>query len=61
MTFANSLDLDQARQNVGPDLDQSVWHSDGIPETQVLISINLFDTQMVFLKLRWYSWKNFLK
>ena len=23
---------DQARQNVGPDRGQSVWHSDGIPE-----------------------------
>ena len=25
MTFANSLDPDQARQNVGPDLDPNCW------------------------------------
>ena len=30
ITFANSLDPDQARQNVGPDLDQTVRHNDGI-------------------------------
>ena len=30
--FANSLDPEQARQNVGPDLFQAVKHSDGIPE-----------------------------
>ena len=24
--FVNSLDQDQARQNVGPDLDQTDWH-----------------------------------
>ena len=34
ITFANSLDQDQDRQNVGPDLDRS----------------KLFDTLMVFLK-----------
>ena len=26
-TFANSLDLDQDRQKIGPDLGQTVWHS----------------------------------
>ena len=29
--FANSLDPDQALQNVGPDLDPNFGHSDGIP------------------------------
>ena len=32
ITFANSLDPDQARQNFGPDLDSKRWHSDGISE-----------------------------
>ena len=32
ITFANSLDPDQAWQNVGPDRIQTVWHSDDIPE-----------------------------
>ena len=27
-TFENSLGPNQERQNVGPDLDQTVWHSD---------------------------------
>ena len=31
ITFANSLDPDQARQNVGPDLEPDCW-TDGIPE-----------------------------
>ena len=31
ITFANSLDSDQVRQNIGPDL-YSNWHSEGIPE-----------------------------
>ena len=26
ITFANSLDPDRARQNLGPDLDQTNWH-----------------------------------
>ena len=30
--FANSLDPDQDRQNVGPDLDPNHWHSDSVPE-----------------------------
>ena len=30
--FVNSFDPDQARHNVGPDLDPTVRHSDGIPE-----------------------------
>ena len=30
--FANSLDPDQDRQNVGPDLDPNRGHSDSIPE-----------------------------
>ena len=32
ITFANSLDPDQARQNVGLIWIQTVRHSDGIPE-----------------------------
>ena len=32
MTFANSLDHDQDRQNVGPDLDQNQLPSDIVPE-----------------------------
>ena len=32
ITFANSLDLVQNRQNVGPELCPTVWHSDSIPE-----------------------------
>ena len=32
VTFANSLDPDQARQNVGPDLDPNCLTLDGIPE-----------------------------
>ena len=32
ITFANSLDPDQAQQNVGPDLDPNCLRSDGIPE-----------------------------
>ena len=32
ITFANSLDPDQNRQNVGPDLDPNVWHFDSVPE-----------------------------
>ena len=31
-TFANSLDTDQDRQNVGPDLDQNCLISDSVPE-----------------------------
>ena len=31
LTFANSLDLDQVRQNIGPGLDLN-WHSDNIHE-----------------------------
>ena len=31
LTFANSLDLDQIRQNIGPGLDL-IWHSDNIHE-----------------------------
>ena len=31
MTLANRLDRDHTRQNLGPDLDPTVWHSDGIP------------------------------
>ena len=27
LTFANSLDPDQARQNVGPDLGPNCWYS----------------------------------
>ena len=30
--FANSLDPDQARQNVGHDLDPKLFDSDGIPK-----------------------------
>ena len=30
--FVNSLDPDQARHNVGPNLNPTVWHSDSIPE-----------------------------
>ena len=33
INFTNSLEPDQARQNVGPDLDQTVWQSDLFPET----------------------------
>ena len=32
ITFANSLDPDQAPQNVGPDLDPNCYDTDGIPE-----------------------------
>ena len=32
--FANSLDLDQARQNVRPDQDQTFWYPDGIEKIQ---------------------------
>ena len=32
IAFTNSLDPDQAQQNVGPNWIQSVWNSDGIPE-----------------------------
>ena len=32
MTFANSLDPYQARQNVGSDLDPNCWHLDDNPE-----------------------------
>ena len=32
ITFANSLDADQARQDVGLIWIQTVWHSDGTPE-----------------------------
>ena len=32
ITFANSLDPDQARQNVGPDLDPKWFDIDGNPE-----------------------------
>ena len=32
VTFANGLDPDQARQNVGPDLEPSCLLSDCIPE-----------------------------
>ena len=32
ITFANSLKPDQARQNVGPNLVQTVLHSDGISD-----------------------------
>ena len=32
ISFATSLDPYQAKQNLGPDLHQNVWHSDGIPE-----------------------------
>ena len=31
LTFANSLDLDQVQQNIGPGLDLN-WHSDNIHE-----------------------------
>ena len=34
INFANSLDPDQARQNVGPDLDPNCLHSDGIKKIQ---------------------------
>ena len=30
--FANILDLDQARQNVGPDLDTNCFDTNGIPK-----------------------------
>ena len=30
ITFANSLNPDQARQNAGPDLDQNCFDTDGI-------------------------------
>ena len=30
--FANGLDPDQNRQNVGPDLDPNCLHSDSVPE-----------------------------
>ena len=32
ITFANSFDWDQDRQNVGLDLDPNCWHSDSVPE-----------------------------
>ena len=32
ITFSNSLDLHQARQTVGPDLDPSCFNIDGVPE-----------------------------
>ena len=32
LIFANSLDLDQARQNVRPDLDSTSGHSESVPE-----------------------------
>ena len=32
INFANSLDPDQDRQNVGSDLDPNVLHPDGVPE-----------------------------
>ena len=32
IAFANSLEPDQARQNVGPDLDPNCWYSDSVPE-----------------------------
>ena len=30
--FANGLDPDPDRQNVGPDLGPTVWHSDSVPK-----------------------------
>ena len=32
ITFANSWDLDQDRQNVGPDLDLTLWNYDSVPK-----------------------------
>ena len=39
-TFANSFDPDQARQNVGPDLDRNWFDTDCIPE-RIFEKINL--------------------
>ena len=39
ITFANSLDPDQDRQDFGPDLDPNVCHSDSVPERFFLKSL----------------------
>ena len=45
MTFANSLDLDQARQNVMPDLDLNHWtreNSDVFNTLNEIIKCSIF-------------------
>ena len=37
ITFANSFDPDQARQNVWPDLDLNCWHSDSLAGVHILV------------------------
>ena len=41
ITFANSLDPDQARLNIGPDLDRTVWHPNGIEKNPTIKELNM--------------------
>ena len=52
ITFANSLDPDQDRQNIRPDLDPTVWRSDGIPERFFLKKVD-FEKKLADVYADW--------
>ena len=47
--FANSLDPDQDRHKVGPDLNKNVWHSDSVTE-RVYGKVNFEKSQQMTTK-----------